>query len=111
MQSTKIIMTLCVRWKRPVKSTITLNLKDIEDNQYVGGSVGDNYIKTEMPFSSLMTEFFERSKQYWQTDTTYVYAYQDAGKKLSNAGSNHPPAHQVDDLALTRDTSYIELPE
>ena len=32
-------------------------------------------------------------------------------KKLSNAGSNQPPAHQVDDLALTRDTSYIELPE
>lgn len=81
------------------------------DNQYVGGSVGDNYIKIGMPFSSLMTEFFECSKQYRQTDTTHVYAYQDARKKLSNAGSNHSPAHQVDDLALTRDTSDIELPE
>ena len=38
-----------------MKSSITLNPEDIEDNKYVVGNAGDNYIKTEMPFNSLMT--------------------------------------------------------
>ena len=46
MGSAKIIMTLYVRWKK---------LKDLDDG------TGDEYIRIEMPFNSLMTEFFEGS--------------------------------------------------
>ena len=44
MESAKIIMTLYVRWKK---------LKQLDDGS------GAKYIRTEMPFNSLMTEFFE----------------------------------------------------
>ena len=46
MGSSKIIMNLYVRWKK---------LKELDDG------TGDNYIRIEMPFNSLMTEFFEGS--------------------------------------------------
>ena len=61
IQSAKAIMTLWVRWKKPVKLAITLDLKDVEGAQDAGGNTGDNYIRVEMPFNSLMTEFFEGS--------------------------------------------------
>ena len=47
MRSAKIIMTLHVRWKK---------LKESDDGS------GDEYIRIEMPFDSLMTEVFEGSK-------------------------------------------------
>ena len=61
MQSTKVIMTLRVRWRKPIKSTITLDPEDLESAQEIGGNIGDNYIRVEMPFNSLMTEVFEGS--------------------------------------------------
>ena len=61
MQSTKVIMTLQVRWKKPVKLAITLDPEDVEGAQYINGNTGDNYIRVEMPFNSLVTEFFEVS--------------------------------------------------
>ena len=61
MQSAKVIMTLWVRWKKPVKLAITLDPEDVEGVQDIGGNTGDNYIWVEMPFNSLMTEFFEGS--------------------------------------------------
>ena len=60
MQSTKVIMALWIRWKKPVKLTITLDPEDLEGPQDTGYP-GDNYIKVDMPFNSLMTEFFEGS--------------------------------------------------
>ena len=54
-------MTLWVRWRNPVKSTITLDPEDLEGAQEIGGNIGDNYIRAEMPFNSLMTEVFEGS--------------------------------------------------
>ena len=47
MRSAKIIMTLHVRWKK---------LKESDDGS------GDEYMRIEMPFDSLMTEVFEGSK-------------------------------------------------
>ena len=60
MGSAKIIMTLWVRWKKRIMPLIELdpedakNARDLDD-----GTSGDNYIRNEMPFNSLMTEFFE----------------------------------------------------
>ena len=59
MESAKIIMTLWIRWKKPVKLTTALDPEDLEDAQDIGGNPGDNHIRIEMPFISLMTEFFE----------------------------------------------------
>ena len=61
MQSAKVIMTLWVRWKKPVKLAITLDPEDVEGVQDIGGNTSDNYIRAEMPFNSMMTEFFEGS--------------------------------------------------
>ena len=57
----KIIKTLWVRWKKPVKLAITLDAEDVEGVQDIGGITGDNCTSVEMPFSSLMLEFFEDS--------------------------------------------------
>ena len=41
--------------------TIMLDPEDIDSDQDIGDNTGDNHIKVEMPFNSLMTEFFEGS--------------------------------------------------
>lgn len=43
-QSRKVIMMLWVRWKKPVKSIVTLHPEDLEEAQYILGNTGDNYI-------------------------------------------------------------------
>ena len=53
MQSTKIILTLWAKWKKPIKLVIKLDLEDVRDN------AGNNNIKVETPFNSWMTEFVE----------------------------------------------------
>ena len=58
MGSAKIIMTLWVRWKKPIMPLIELGSKDVKNAQYMDGSTGDNYTRVEMPFNGLMTEFF-----------------------------------------------------
>ena len=60
MGSTKIIMTLWVIWKKSIKLLIKLpeyakNAQELDD-----GTADDIYFeKIEMPFNSLMTEFFD----------------------------------------------------
>ena len=62
MRSAKIIMTLWVIWKKPIKPLIELDPEDEKNAQDLDDSrTGDNYIRVEMPFNSLMTEFFESS--------------------------------------------------
>ena len=61
MESAKIIMTLWVGWKKLVKLAITLDTEDVEGAQDIRGNTSDNYTRVEMPFTSLMTEFFEGS--------------------------------------------------
>ena len=57
MGSVKIIINLWVVWKKPVKLLIKLNTEDLDD-----GTTGDIYYeRIEMPFNSLMTEFFDAS--------------------------------------------------
>ena len=62
MGSAKIIMTLWVRWKKRIMPLIELDPEDAKNAQDLDdGITGDNYIRVEMPFNSLMTEFFEAS--------------------------------------------------
>ena len=62
MGSAKIIMTLWVRWKKRIMPLIELDPEDAKNAQDLDdGTTGDNYIRVEMPFNSLMTEFFEAS--------------------------------------------------
>lgn len=42
MQSTKIIMALCVIWKNHEKPAVTLDFEDVDGIQNIGGSTGDN---------------------------------------------------------------------
>ena len=60
MQSAKVIMTKFVRWKKLVILAITLDLKDgedVEDVQDTENNTDDKYIRVEVPFFSLITEF------------------------------------------------------
>ena len=62
MGSAKITMTLWVRWKKRIMPLIELDPEDAKNAQDLDdGITGDNYIRVEMSFSSLMTEFFEGS--------------------------------------------------
>ena len=55
--SAKIIMTLWVIWKMRIKPLIELHPEDAQYAQDLDDSrIGDNYIRVEMLFNSLMTE-------------------------------------------------------
>ena len=59
MGSAKIIMTLWVRWKKPIKQLIELDPEDAKNVQELDDDLtDDNYITVEMPFNSLITKFF-----------------------------------------------------
>ena len=62
MGSAKIIMTLWVRWKKRIMLLIELHADDAKNAQDLDdGATCNNYIRVEMPFNSLMTEFFDIS--------------------------------------------------
>ena len=62
MESAKIIIILWVRWKKRIMPLIELDPEDAKNAQNLDdGITGDNYIRVEMPFNTLMTEFFEDS--------------------------------------------------
>ena len=56
MGSKKIIMTVWVRWKKPIMLLIELDPEEAKNDQDLDGITGDNCIKVDMPFNSLMTE-------------------------------------------------------
>ena len=62
MGSVKIIMTLWVVWKKPIK-LLTKLPEDAKNAQELDDGTTDDiyYEKIEMPFNSLMTEFFDAS--------------------------------------------------
>ena len=60
-QSTKVIMALWVRWKKPVKSAITLDPESVDGSYDMGNNTSDSYIKVEMPINSFNRQFFEGS--------------------------------------------------
>ena len=61
MGPAKIIMTLWVRWKKPIMPLIELDSEDAENAQDLDGNTADNYMRMEMPFNSLMSEVFDGS--------------------------------------------------
>ena len=62
MGSAKIIMTLWVRWKKPIMPLFELDPEDAKNAPDLDDAItGDNYIRIEMPFNSLMTQFCQGS--------------------------------------------------
>ena len=101
MGSAKIIMTLYVRWKK---------LKELDDG------TGDKYIRIEMPFNSLMTDFFQCSdiSKLIKRMLGHIKAqtenpkFPESGFTLDKIMHLYINFHR---LVLTRGSSYNELPE
>ena len=51
MGPAKVIMTLWLRWKKPIMLVIVLGAEDVENAQDVDGNTSNNYIKVEMLFN------------------------------------------------------------
>ena len=116
MQSTKVIMTLWVRWKKPVNLDITLGSEDVEVTQDIGGNTSDNRIRVEMVFNSLMTEFFQGNNTDELIQCIFVHIktqvenprMPESSFTVDQIMHLHINFHR---LALTRGSSYIVLPE
>ena len=117
MGSAKIIMTLWVRWKKRIMPLIELDPEDAKNAQDLDdGITGDNYIRVEMSFNSLMTEFFEGSDINDLIERMLAYIRIKTGnpKFLESSFSLDKIMHlyiNFHKLALTRGGSYIELPK
>ena len=110
-------MTLWVIWKKPIKLLIKLpedvkNAQDLDD-----GTAGDIcYEKIQMPFNSVMIEFFdatdinyliERMLAYIKTQTENP-KFPESGFTLDKIMHLYINFHR---LVVTRGSSYTELPE
>ena len=103
MGSAKIILTLWVLWKKPIKRLIKLGPDDTTDDIYHG--------KIDMPFNSLMTEFFDASdiNDLIERMLAYIKAqtenpkFPESGFTLDKIMHLYINFHR---LALTRDGSY-----
>ena len=116
MGSAKIIITLWVVWKKPIKLLIKLDPEDAKNAQDLDDdTTGDIYYeRIEMPFNSLMTEFFDASNinDLIECMLAYIKA-QTENPKLPGSGFTlgktmhlHMNFHT---LVLTRGSSYNEL--
>ena len=113
MGSAKIIMTLWVVWKKPLKLLIKLDPEDAKNAQDLDDdTAGDIYYKKiEMPF-----EFFEGSdiNDLIQRMLAYIKAqtenpkFPESGFTLDKIMHLYINFHR---LMLTRGGSYIKLPE
>ena len=116
MGSAKIIMTLWVRWKKRIMPLIELDPEDAKNAQDLDdGTTGDNYIRVEMPFNSLMTEFFDASDINDLIERMLLYIRtQIENSKFSESGFTLDKIMHLYinfyRLALTRGGCYIELP-
>ena len=110
-------MTLWVIWKKPIKLLIKLpegvkNAQDLDD-----GTAGDIYYeKIQMPFNSVMIEFFdatdinyliERMLAYIKTQTENP-KFPESGFTLDKIMHLYINFHR---LVVTRGSSYTELPK
>ena len=117
MGSVKIIITLWVRWKKPIMPFIELDPEDAKNAQDLDdGITGDNYTRVEMPFHSLMTQFFQGSDNNDLIEHTlaYIKAQTENPKFPENGFSLDKIMHlyiNFHRLALTRGSSHTELPE
>ena len=117
MGSVKTIMTLWVVWKKLIRLPIKLpedakNAQGLDD-----GTDGDIYYeKIEMPFNSLMTEFFDASdiNDLIERMLAYIKAqtknpkFPESGFTLDKILHLYINIHR---LVLTRGSSCIELPK
>ena len=108
MGSAKIMLTLCVLWKKPIKRLIKLGPDDTTDDIYNG--------KINMLFNSLMTEFFGASDIDDLTERmlAYIKAQTENPKFLESGFTLDKIMHlymNFHRLALTQDGSYTELPK
>ena len=117
MGSAKIIMTLWVIWKKPIMPLIELDPEDAKNAQDLdNGITGDNYERVEMPFNSLMTEFFDASdiNDLIERMLLYIKA-QTKNPKFPESGFTLDKIMLLyinfQRLVLTRGGCYIELPE
>ena len=116
MRSAKIIMTLWVRWKKPIMPLIKLDPEDAENAQDLDRSTGDNYTTVEVPFNSLMTELFEGSDINDLIQSMLVHIktevenppMPESGFSLDRTMHLHINFQR---LALTRGGSSTELPK
>ena len=118
MGSAKIIMTLYVSWKKlKEQPLIELHPEDVKNAKELDdGNTGDNHIRVEMPFNSLMTEFFEGSdiSHLIQSMLEHIEAqtenpkFPESGFTLDKIMHLFTNFHR---LVLTRGSSYTELPE
>ena len=117
MRPAKIIMNLWVRWKKFIMPLIELGpeyAKNAQDLDH--GITGDNYIRVEMPFNSLMTEVFDASDidDLIQRMLAYIKAqtenpkFPESGFTLNKIMHLYINFHR---LVLTWGSYYIELPE
>ena len=111
--SAKIIMTLWVRWKKPIMPVIELDPEDAKNAQDLDdGITGDNYIRVKMPFNSIMTEFFQGSDNNDLIERMLAYIktqienlkFPVSGFSLDKIMHLYINFHR---LALTRGSSYI----
>ena len=108
MGSAKIIMTLWVLWKKPIKRLIKLGPDDTTDDVY--------YENIDMPFNSLMTEFFDASdiNDLIKRMLGYIKAQTENPKFPESGFTLDKIMHlyiNFQRLALTRGCSYTELLE
>ena len=117
MGPAKIITTLWVRWKKCIMSLIELDPENAKSAQDLDdGTTGDKYIKVEMPFNSLMTEFFEASdiNDLIQRMLGYIKAQTEDPKFPEKGFTVDKIMHLYINfyrLVLTRGSSYTELPK
>ena len=117
MGPAKIIMTLWVRWKKRIMPLIELDPEDAKNAQDLDDvTTRDNYIRVEIPFNSLITEFFEASdiNDLIQRMLAYIKAQTENPKFPESGFTLDKIMHlcrNFHKLALTRGGSYIELPK
>ena len=103
--------------KKPIEPLIELDPKDAKNAQEMNDSItGDNYIRVEIPFNRLMTEFFEgsdindliqRMLAHIKTQTENP-KFPESGFSLDKIMHLYINFHRP---VLTRGSSYTELLE
>ena len=112
------IMTLWVIWKKPIKLLVKLGPEDVKNAQDLDDGTADDiyYKKTEMPFNSMMAEFFDASdiNDLIQRMLAYIKPQTENPKFPKSGFTLDKIMHlyiNFHRLALTRGASYIELPK
>ena len=91
-------------------------LEDTKATQDIDGITGDKYIRVEMPFNSLMTEFFEGGhiKDLIQRMLAHIKTQAENPRMPESGFSLDKIMHlyiNFHRLALIRGSSYIKLPK